>query len=78
MRTTAWCIIGRLMTSAQVIVLATPVFLLLIGAEFVVGWRRGLQTYRWADALSSIGLGMISPPDYLSLASSAAVLISTL
>jgi alkylglycerol monooxygenase len=56
----AWCIIGTAMTSAQVIVLATPVFLLLIGAEFLLGWRRGRQTYRWADALSSIGLGMIS------------------
>jgi sterol desaturase/sphingolipid hydroxylase (fatty acid hydroxylase superfamily) len=48
------------MTSAQVIVLATPVFLLLIAAEWLFGWRRGRQTYRWADALSSIGLGMLS------------------
>ena len=48
------------MTSAQVIVLATPVFLLLIAAEALLGWRRGRQTYRWADALSSIGLGMLS------------------
>ena len=48
------------MTSAQVIVLATPVFLLLIALEWWFGWRRGRQTYRWADTLSSIGLGMLS------------------
>jgi len=48
------------MQSAQVIVLATPVFLGLIAIEFVVGWRRGRNTYRLADVVNSIGLGMMS------------------
>jgi sterol desaturase/sphingolipid hydroxylase (fatty acid hydroxylase superfamily) len=48
------------MTPAQIIVLATPVFFLLIGLELWVGWRRGHNTLRLNDALSSIGLGMIS------------------
>jgi sterol desaturase/sphingolipid hydroxylase (fatty acid hydroxylase superfamily) len=45
---------------AQIIVLATPVFLLLIGVEFAVGVARGRNTYRLNDALSSIGLGILS------------------
>ena len=48
------------MTGAQVIVLATPVFLLLIGIEFVVGRWRGRDTYRLNDALNSLGLGIMS------------------
>jgi len=48
------------MTSAQIIVLATPVFLALIALEFGVGVARGRNTYRLADALSSIGLGVMS------------------
>lgn len=48
------------MTGPQIIVLATPVFLLLIALEFAFGWRRGRNTYRWNDALSSIGLGIVS------------------
>jgi len=48
------------MTDAQIIVLATPIFLLLIAAEFTVGRLRGRDTYRLADALSSIGLGIMS------------------
>jgi sterol desaturase/sphingolipid hydroxylase (fatty acid hydroxylase superfamily) len=48
------------MTSAQVIVLATPVFLGLIAFELAVGVARGRNTYRLADALSSIGLGAMS------------------
>jgi sterol desaturase/sphingolipid hydroxylase (fatty acid hydroxylase superfamily) len=48
------------LTSAQVIVLATPAFLGLIAIEFAVGWRRGRNTYRLADAINSIGLGMMS------------------
>ena len=48
------------MQGAQIIVLATPVFLLLIGLEFVVGLRRGRNTYRLNDALNSIGLGIAS------------------
>jgi alkylglycerol monooxygenase len=48
------------MTDAQIIVLATPVFLALIAVEFTVGRLRGRDTYRLADAMSSIGLGITS------------------
>ena len=48
------------MQGAQIIVLATPVFLLLIAIELWVGIRRGRNTYRWNDALNSIGLGIMS------------------
>ena len=48
------------MTGPQIIVLATPVFLLLIGIELLVGLRRGNNTYRLNDALNSIGLGIMS------------------
>jgi len=48
------------MTDAQIIVLATPVFLVLIAVEFTVGRLRKRDTYRLADALSSIGLGIAS------------------
>jgi sterol desaturase/sphingolipid hydroxylase (fatty acid hydroxylase superfamily) len=48
------------MTSAQIIVLATPVFLALIAFEFAVGLARGRNTYRLNDALNSIGLGVMS------------------
>src|SRR6218665_2411403 len=48
------------MESAQIIVLVTPLFFLLIGLELWVGHRRGRNTYRLNDALSSIGLGMLS------------------
>jgi sterol desaturase/sphingolipid hydroxylase (fatty acid hydroxylase superfamily) len=48
------------MTGPQIIVLATPVFLLLIGIEFVIGRKRGRNTYRLNDALNSIGLGIMS------------------
>lgn len=37
-----------------------PVFLLMIGGEFVIGWRRGCNTYRLHDTLSSLGLGVFS------------------
>jgi sterol desaturase/sphingolipid hydroxylase (fatty acid hydroxylase superfamily) len=47
-------------TGPQYIVLATPVFLLLIGIEFWVGVKRGRNTYRLNDALNSIGLGVLS------------------
>jgi sterol desaturase/sphingolipid hydroxylase (fatty acid hydroxylase superfamily) len=51
---------GEAMQGAQVIVLATPVFLLLIAVEWLVGrWRRR-DTYRIADAMNSIGLGILS------------------
>jgi sterol desaturase/sphingolipid hydroxylase (fatty acid hydroxylase superfamily) len=48
------------MSPSQIIVLATPVFLALIALEFAVGWRRRHNTYRFSDAISSIGLGMLS------------------
>ena len=48
------------MTGPQVIVLATPVFLLLIALEFAWGLARGRNTYRLGDALASIGLGVMS------------------
>jgi sterol desaturase/sphingolipid hydroxylase (fatty acid hydroxylase superfamily) len=50
----------RRMQGAQIIVLATPVFLLLIAVELAVGLARGRNTYRLHDALSSIGLGILS------------------
>lgn len=48
------------MTGPQIIVLATPVFLALIGVEFAIGRARGRNGYRLNDALSSIGLGVMS------------------
>lgn len=48
------------MSPSQIIVLATPVFLLLIAIELAVGYRRQRNTYRMADAVSSISLGMLS------------------
>lgn len=53
------------MRPGQIIVLATPVFLLLIAIEFAVGRVRarrgtGQDTYRLADTVNSIGLGMLS------------------
>jgi sterol desaturase/sphingolipid hydroxylase (fatty acid hydroxylase superfamily) len=48
------------MTGPQIIVLATPVFLGLIGIEILIGLRRGNDTYRLNDALNSIGLGIMS------------------
>ena len=48
------------MTPAQIIVLATPVFLALIAIEYIVGRRRGRNTYRLNDAISSMSLGIMS------------------
>lgn len=48
------------MRPSQIIVLATPVFLLLIAIELFVSLRRQRPSYRMADAISSIGLGMLS------------------
>ncbi|HYF43530.1 MAG TPA: hypothetical protein VEA35_13960, partial [Ramlibacter sp.] len=48
------------MSPSQVIVLATPVFFLLIAIEFAWGWAKGRNTYRLNDAINSIGLGMLS------------------
>jgi alkylglycerol monooxygenase len=48
------------LSPSQVIVLATPVFLLLIGFEIAWGHWRSRQTYRLNDAINSISLGMLS------------------
>jgi alkylglycerol monooxygenase len=48
------------MSPSQVIVLATPVFLLLIAIELAWGWKRRRNTYRLNDAVNSISLGMLS------------------
>ncbi len=48
------------MTPSQIIVLATPVFFLLIVIEFAWGRAKGRNTYRLNDAVNSIGLGMLS------------------
>ncbi len=48
------------MSPSQIIVLATPVFLLLIAIEYLVGLRRGRNTYRLDDAINSVSLGMLS------------------
>lgn len=48
------------MTYTQVIVLATPVFAALMALEWWIGYRRGRDTYRLNDAMSSVGLGMVS------------------
>jgi alkylglycerol monooxygenase len=48
------------MSASQIIVLATPVFLLLIAIEFAWGLAKKRNTYRLNDAVNSIGLGMLS------------------
>jgi sterol desaturase/sphingolipid hydroxylase (fatty acid hydroxylase superfamily) len=48
------------MTPAQIIVLATPVFLLLVAVEWAVLRRQGRHLYRLNDAMNSIGLGVMS------------------
>jgi alkylglycerol monooxygenase len=48
------------LSPSQVIVLATPVFLLAIGLEYAWGAWRGRDTYRLNDAINSISLGMLS------------------
>jgi alkylglycerol monooxygenase len=48
------------LSPSQVIVLATPVFFLLIGIEFAWGVYKGRNTYRLNDAINSISLGMLS------------------
>lgn len=48
------------MSPSQIIVLATPVFFVLIAVEYAIGLKRQRNTYRLDDAISSIGLGMLS------------------
>ncbi|MBV8247415.1 MAG: sterol desaturase family protein [Comamonas sp.] len=49
-----------MLSPSQVIVLATPVFFILIAVEWAVGLRRKRQTYHLADAITSLNLGMLS------------------
>jgi len=51
---------GMTLSPTQIIVLATPVFLLLIAAEYAYGRAKGHNTYRLSDAINSISLGMLS------------------
>lgn len=48
------------MSPNQIIVLATPVFFALIAIEYAIGRQRRHNTYRLDDAITSIGLGMLS------------------
>ena len=48
------------MSPSQIIVLATPVFFLLIAIEFAWGHKKARNTYRLNDAINSISLGMLS------------------
>jgi alkylglycerol monooxygenase len=48
------------MAMGKAIVFASPVFFALIALELWWGWRKGRNTYRLADAVTSIGLGMMS------------------
>ncbi|WP_066268803.1 lysoplasmalogenase family protein [Hydrogenophaga palleronii] len=48
------------MSPSQIIVLAAPVFFVLIALEYTIGRRRQRNTYRLDDAITSIGLGMLS------------------
>ncbi|MBK6004886.1 sterol desaturase family protein [Ramlibacter ginsenosidimutans] len=48
------------LSPSQVIVLATPVFLLSIGIEAAWGRWRGRNTYRLNDAINSLSLGVLS------------------
>jgi uncharacterized membrane protein YhhN len=49
-----------MLSPSQIIVFATPAFLLLIALEWGVSLWRGRNAYRLADAVSSISLGMLS------------------
>ena len=48
------------MTASQVIVLAIPVFLLMMLGEFALARRRGMVVYRFSDAVNSLSLGSLS------------------
>ena len=48
------------MSPNQIIVLATPVFLLMIVGEYLLSVSRGRQVYRLSDAINSISLGVLS------------------
>jgi sterol desaturase/sphingolipid hydroxylase (fatty acid hydroxylase superfamily) len=44
----------------KIITLSSPIFFLLIMIEFMVGWKRGRNTYRVNDTINSVSLGIIS------------------
>ena len=46
-------------TAPQIILAATPVFFVLIAAEYAWGRARGRNTYRLNDTLASVGLGVM-------------------
>lgn len=48
------------MQGSQIIVLAIPIFLLLITLELLVGWARGRLSYRVNDTLASLSVGILS------------------
>ncbi len=48
------------MTASQIIVLATPVFILLIALEFAWARHKKREVYGLSDAINSIGLGVLS------------------
>ena len=45
---------------SKIIVLAAPVFFLMIGLELLWGWAKGRNTYSFSDACNSLGLGSLS------------------
>jgi hypothetical protein len=48
------------MTGSQIIVFAIPVFLLMMLGEFALARHRGIQVYRFSDAVNSLSLGGLS------------------
>ncbi len=48
------------MTASQIIVLAIPVFLLMMLGEFLWSRHRGVVVYRFSDAINSLSLGSLS------------------
>lgn len=44
----------------RLVVLAIPVFALLMACEFIYGWLRQRNTYRLNDSVSSLGQGLLS------------------
>ncbi len=48
------------MTPSQIIVLAIPVFLLMMLGEFALARKRGVVVYRFSDAINSLSLGGLS------------------
>jgi len=48
------------MTPSQIIVLAIPVFLLMMLGEFALARKRGVAVYRFSDAINSLSLGGLS------------------